>query len=176
KCNPDPALVITISALGGNFDCASKGEIEVVLALGVSTDRIVFANPCKLEAHIKYADKVGVNLTTFDSIDEVEKMIKWHPKCALLLRLKAGDENARCSLEDKYGAFPEEVIPLLQAAHKAKLVVAGISFHVEIGARDSGVYKSVMEATKETLNTATRLRMPRMHILNFGGGFTSGPL
>ncbi|KAF6153347.1 hypothetical protein GIB67_003537 [Kingdonia uniflora] len=175
KCNPDPALLIAISALGGNFDCASKGEIEVVLALGVSAERIVFANPCKPEAHIKYAAKVGVNLTTFDSVDEVEKMRKWHPKCALLLRLKVGDENAKCPLGDKYGAFPEEVTPLLQAAQKAKLVVAGISFHVGSGARDSGAYKSVMEAAKEALNTATRLGMPRMHILNFGGGFTSGP-
>lgn len=30
KCNPDPAIVRTLAALGCNFDCASRGEIELV--------------------------------------------------------------------------------------------------------------------------------------------------
>ncbi|KAF6135643.1 hypothetical protein GIB67_028214 [Kingdonia uniflora] len=176
KCNPDTALLAGIAALGGNFDCASKAEIQAILALGVSADRIIFANPCKAEAHIKYAAAVGVNLTTFDSVDEVEKMRKWHPKCNLLLRLKSPntDENAKCPLGGKYGALPEEVMPLLQAAQRAEMAVTGISFHVGSAATHSRAYRSTIEAAKETFNMATRLGMPRMHILNIGGGFTSG--
>ncbi|KAF9618505.1 hypothetical protein IFM89_001906 [Coptis chinensis] len=44
------------------------------------TDRIVYANPAKVEAHIGYAASVGVNLTTFDSREEVEKIMKVAPQ------------------------------------------------------------------------------------------------
>ena len=88
KCNPDPTFLAALAALGSRFDCASRTEIETVLGLGVSSDQIIFANPCKAESHIKYAASVGVNLTTFDSRDEIEKIRKYHPKCALLIRVK----------------------------------------------------------------------------------------
>jgi len=31
KCNPDPCILRLVSALGGNFDCATQGEIDLVL-------------------------------------------------------------------------------------------------------------------------------------------------
>ena len=69
-----------MAALGSNFGCASQAKIESILSQGVSPDRIIFVNCCKAESHIKYAESVGVNLTTFDSMDEIENMQKWHPK------------------------------------------------------------------------------------------------
>uniref|UniRef100_A0A2N9FLH9 ornithine decarboxylase n=1 Tax=Fagus sylvatica TaxID=28930 RepID=A0A2N9FLH9_FAGSY len=174
KCNPDPALLGIMASLGSSFDCASKAEIESVLALGVSADRIVFANPCKAESHIKYAASVGVNLTTFDSRDEIEKIRKWHPKCALLIRIKAPDDGgARCPLGPKYGALPEEVAPLFQAAQAARLTVTGVSFHIGSGATHSRAYQRAIAAAKTTFETATRLGLPRMRVLNIGGGFTA---
>ena len=47
KCNNDKVILKLLASLGCNFDCASKNEIESVLDLGVSADRIIFANPCK---------------------------------------------------------------------------------------------------------------------------------
>lgn len=67
KCNPDLAFLGAMAALGSSFDCLSQAEIESVLSLGISPDRVIFASPCKVESHIKYAAAVGVNLTTFDS-------------------------------------------------------------------------------------------------------------
>ncbi|KAK9270088.1 hypothetical protein L1049_025662 [Liquidambar formosana] len=175
KCNPEPALLGALAALGSNFDCASRAEIESVLALGVSPDRIVYANPCKAESHLKYAASVGVNLTTFDSRDEVDKIRKWHPKCVLLIRVKAPDDSgARCPLGPKYGALPEEVTPLLQAAQAARLNVTGVSFHIGSGATHSRAYRGAIAAAKSVFEAASRLGMPRMRVLNIGGGFTAG--
>ncbi|KAB1203603.1 Ornithine decarboxylase [Morella rubra] len=173
KCNPDPALLGTLAALGSSFDCASRAEIESVLALGVSPDRIIFANPCKAESHIRYAASVGVNLTTFDSRDEIEKIKKCHPKCALLIRIRVDDVGARCPLGTKFGALPEEVAPLLQAAQSARLLVTGVSFHIGSGDTNSLVYQRGIAAAKTAFDTATRLGMPRMRVLNIGGGFTA---
>ncbi|XP_031474863.1 ornithine decarboxylase-like [Nymphaea colorata] len=176
KCNPEPALLSGLAALGANFDCASRAEIEAVLALGVSADRIVYANPCKSESHIRYAAGVGVNLTTYDSKEEVEKLRKLHPRCGLLLRIKGPDDGeARCPLGPKYGALPEEVVPLLQAAHAACLPVVGVSFHVGSGATQSRAYSAAIAFARSVFDTAERLGLPRMRVLNIGGGFTFGP-
>lgn len=176
KCNLEPTFLAALAALGVCFDCASKAEIEAALALGINTDQIVFANPCKAEAHIKYAATVGVNLTTFDSQCEIEKIKKWHPKCALLLRIKAGDDgDARCPLGSKYGALPEEVTLLLQAAHAAGLPVTGVSFHVGSATTFSQAYRSAIVAAKSVFDTAEQLGMPKLRTLNIGGGFFAGP-
>ncbi|KAF9594374.1 hypothetical protein IFM89_030503 [Coptis chinensis] len=49
---PEPAFLGALAALGGGALIVLAAEIEAVLALGVSPDRIVYANPCKSEAHI----------------------------------------------------------------------------------------------------------------------------
>ncbi|TKY75288.1 Ornithine decarboxylase [Spatholobus suberectus] len=177
KCNPNLSLVGALAALGSSFDCASKAEIESVLSLGVSPDRIIYANPCKSESHIRYAATVGVNVTTYDSKDEVAKIRKWHPTCELLLRIKPPqDSGARTSLGLKYGALPEEIPELLEAAHAAGLKVTGVSFHIGSGGADTRAYHGAISAAKSVFDTASRLGLPRMRVLDIGGGFTSGPL
>ncbi|KAL6995921.1 Ornithine decarboxylase 1B, chloroplastic [Sarracenia purpurea var. burkii] len=176
KCNPDPTFLSAMAALGASFDCASRAEIQTVLSLGVSPDRIIFANPCKAETHIKYAAGVGINLTTFDSSEEVEKIRKYHPEAALLVRIKAPDDNGSlCPLGAKFGALPEEVVPLLQAAQAAGLTVSGVSFHIGSGSTNSSAYRAAIAAARTVFDAASFLNMPRMHVLNIGGGFMARP-
>ena len=70
KTNSDPELIKTMIAMGTNFDCASMGEIQQAIALGVKPVNILYANPCKAEHHIAYAKKVGVKIMTFDCVQE----------------------------------------------------------------------------------------------------------
>ncbi|EXC25434.1 Ornithine decarboxylase [Morus notabilis] len=177
KCNPDPTLLAAMAALGSGFDCGSRAEIESVLSLGsVGPDRIIFSNPCKMESHIKYAATVGVNLTTFDSLDEVEKIRKWHPQSSLLIRLKSPEDARvqRQASDSKFGALPEEVVPLLRAAQAAQIPVVGVSFHVGTAVKNFRAYAAAIEAAKAAFELATRLGMPQMRVLNIGGGFTAG--
>ena len=81
KCNSDPAFLGALVALSLSFDCVIQTKIETVLDLGVSPEWIIFANPCKAESHIKNPVSVGVNFSTFDSREEVEKIRNYHPKC-----------------------------------------------------------------------------------------------
>jgi hypothetical protein len=41
KCNPDPMILQSLSALGTGFDCASRAEIEAILSLNVDPSRII---------------------------------------------------------------------------------------------------------------------------------------
>lgn len=79
KANDIRVVLETLAALGTSFDCASMGEMMKVLSLGVSTDKIIFANPTKFLSHLKYAAKVGVTKMTFDSEDELYKIKDIYP-------------------------------------------------------------------------------------------------
>ncbi|GJM99414.1 hypothetical protein PR202_ga16509 [Eleusine coracana subsp. coracana] len=175
KCNPDPAVLGALAALGAGFDCASRAEIEAVLALGVPARDIVYANPCKPEAHLEYAARVGVNLTTYDSEAEVDKIRRCHPACELLLRIKGPDGGeARVDLGTKYGTHADEVVPLLLAAQRAGHRVAGVSFHVGSGASRVDVYRGAVAAARAAFDAAAELGMPPMRVLDVGGGFVAG--
>ncbi|WCJ38878.1 Ornithine decarboxylase [Euphorbia peplus] len=177
KCNPEPALLLALAKLGASFDCASEAEIETVIALGVSSDRIVYANPIKQVFHIKYANKVGVNLTVFDSREEIDKMKKWHPKSELLLRIKVpNDTTSWRSLGTKYGASTDEIIPLLKHARQLDMKVVGVSFHVGSKASEADIYRRAIAVARLAFDVAAQLEMPTMHILNIGGGFKANPL
>lgn len=178
KCNSEPALLTKLAKLGANFDCASQLEIETVLNLGISPNQIIFANPCKAISHIKYAANVRVNLTTFDSKLEIDKIKKRHPHCHLLLRVKApNDSGALRPLGKKFGVLPEEVEPLLHyACNVVGLKVVGVSFHVGSIAQNPSIYREAIAAARAVFDVADHLRMPKMQILNIGGGFRSTPL
>jgi ornithine decarboxylase len=104
KCNPDEGLLSVLAAMGAGFDCASEAEIAQVMALGVSPDRIVYAHPCKPPKQIRWSATHGVNLTTFDTESELQKMAQFHPTSGLLLRIRADDPAARCQLGNKVGS------------------------------------------------------------------------
>lgn len=57
-----PALLKLLASLGAGFDCASKAELEAVLALGVDKERIIFAHPCKRPCDLRFARDAGIQV------------------------------------------------------------------------------------------------------------------
>ncbi|MEM4066690.1 MAG: hypothetical protein QXV17_07510 [Candidatus Micrarchaeaceae archaeon] len=60
KANPLTQLIKKLYDLGSSFDVASKGEIDELLSLGITGDRISYGNPNKKIEDIKYAYNNGV--------------------------------------------------------------------------------------------------------------------
>lgn len=87
KCNPDDGMLAVLAAMGAGFDCASEAEIEKVLALGVSPERIIYAHPCKPPKQIRFAATNGINLTTIDTVSELNKVS--YTTCILFLALQS---------------------------------------------------------------------------------------
>ena len=56
-----------------------QNEIQYVLDLDVSPDRIIFANPIKPVSHLKYAERNGVKKMTFDNTQELYKIKEHFP-------------------------------------------------------------------------------------------------
>ena len=66
-------MLAVLASMGAGFDCASEAEIQKVMALGVPPERIVYAHPCKPPKQIRFAAANGINLTTVDTVSELEK-------------------------------------------------------------------------------------------------------
>ena len=98
KCCNEPKILEALVSLGTNFDCASRGEIEQVMKLGVEPSRIIFANPAKSVPHIRFAREVGVDLMTFDNEIELLKIKEHHPDARMILRILADDPTAVCNV------------------------------------------------------------------------------
>ena len=87
KSNPDPVILKKMIATKNHFDCASMGEIEKVLELGCSPKNIIYANPAKSIESIVYAKQKGINLMTFDCIEEAIKMKDNNTHAEAVLRI-----------------------------------------------------------------------------------------
>lgn len=171
KCNNNSVIVSTLAQLGANFDCASKGEIDQVLALGVEPSRIIFANPCKTASHIRHAESRGVKLMTFDNDQELTKVKRLFPEAELVLRIAVSDPTAVCQLNMKFGCEPTaSAAALLSLATSLGVKVVGISFHVGSGARDPSAFAIGIAHARRLFDVGKQLGH-NMHVLDLGGGY-----
>ena len=73
-----------------------QAELRAAVQAGACPGKdIVFANACKRPRDIRAAASMGVNLTTFDTPCEIQKLAQHHPGTAALLRIRADDPDAR---------------------------------------------------------------------------------
>lgn len=170
KCNPDPVIVRLLATLGCGFDCATKGEIDLVangigqelsfVPRGIQGDKIVYANPAKFLEHIQFAAETGVCRTVFDGEDELYKLAKVNDKLPegkkleLLLRITTDDKNSVCSFSNKFGCPVEEGPALLKIAHELGLNVTGVSFHVGSGCGDPNAYSIAFDHAAKLFEAA----------------------
>lgn len=176
KCNPDEVLLKSLKDCGTGFDCASADEIGKVLKLGVLAEDIIFANPIKSIADLKYANKVGVNKMTFDNEDELYKIKEYAPNAELVLRLLPDDSGSVMRFGVKFGAPAVHVEGLLRTANRLGLKVIGCSFHIGSGCFDPNKYMDAIALCRSVFDVAEKLGMPKMHFLDLGGGFPGHPV
>jgi len=183
KCNPDPNILKLLASMGCSFDCATMGEIDLVLnhlgpdysfgPRGLAASSIVYANPAKMEHMLEFAIDNGVKMTVFDGEDELYKIasLAGGNQMQLLLRLTTDDRASVCRFSKKFGCPVAEAPHLLSVAKKLGLHVAGVSFHVGSGCGDASAYGTALEHAKKVFDSAIEQGMVPCHILDLGGGF-----
>ncbi|XWX00341.1 hypothetical protein V2A60_008361 [Cordyceps javanica] len=171
KCNPDPMVLRLLAALGTGFDCASKTEIDQVLAMGCSPDRIIYAQPCKTNSYVRYVKAAGVRQMTFDNTDELYKIAKHFPDAELYLRIITDDTSSACRLSMKFGAPMDTTDTLLALAKELRLNVVGVSFHVGSGSSDPMAYYHAVKDAHVVFQQAANHGF-HLRTLDVGGGFS----
>ncbi|XP_078308217.1 antizyme inhibitor 2 isoform X2 [Panthera onca] len=168
KCNSSPGVLKVLAELGLGFSCANKAEMELVQRIGIPAGKIIYANPCKQIAQIKYAAKHGVRLLSFDNELELAKVVKSHPSAKMVLHIAAEDSPSRLSF--KFGASLKSCRHLLENAKRSHMEVVGVSFHVGTGCPDLQAYTQSIADARLVFEMGSELGH-RMHILDLGGGF-----
>ena len=171
KSNPAKEVLALLRDLGSNFDVASRYELDDLLELGVSPDRISYGNTIKKAVDIKYFYDKGVRLFATDSEADLRNIGRLAPGSRVFCRiLTDGSETADWPLSRKFGCHPDMAIDLMLLARDLGLNPCGISFHVgsqqrEIGAWDSAIAK-VRYITDYLKDEGIQLKL-----INMGGGF-----
>lgn len=171
KCNDDFAVLKLMADLGVSFDCASKAEIQKILNQGVSTSRIIYANPCKQASFLRYAAKHNVALMTFDNEAELYKIKDIYPSAKLVIRmLPPTNFKVQCELGMKFGCLPSKAGNLLEIAKSLGLDVVGVSFHVGSGCEEANAFGVAIQQARAVFDKGLQMGFD-MKLLDIGGGF-----
>ncbi|WP_199525454.1 PLP-dependent decarboxylase [Pseudoalteromonas sp. bablab_jr011] len=92
KANPLSRIIQCLDSAGFNFDVASKGELEQVLAQGINSERVLNTGPAKSPAQISHFIARGVRIFVAESINQVrwlnEQATKANCQLQVLLRVQ----------------------------------------------------------------------------------------
>jgi len=176
KANPSPELLQILWDSGvTHYDVASLGEVRLVAAT-LHEAELCFMHPVKAEEAIAEAYFThGVKTFSLDTLEELDKIVGATATDGvpatdlnLLVRLRVSSDHAKLSLAAKFGAEPNEVKALLQAARQASDAL-GICFHVGSQAMSPAAYSDAMSRVRDSIVEAA----VTVDIVDVGGGFPS---
>ena len=168
KTNPDKRIIKTLVDLGAGVDCASGYELSLARSCGASPQDIIFAQPCKTPHDIE--TNTDITLTTIDGESELLKLALLHPKCKMLIRIRADDPTARHPLGFKFGCEMMDVPYLLGLMRELNLQAVGVAFHVGSGSHDPTSYTRAIQNAKYIHDIFPEFGMT-FETLDIGGGF-----
>ena len=174
KASPAVEVCQLLADLGSNFDCASIYELDRVLGLGVSPERISYGNTIKKADHVKYAYDKGIRLFATDSKADLQNIAKFAPASKVFVRiLVQGSDTAEWPLSRKFGCHPEMAVDLLVQAKALGLVPYGISFHVGSQQKDVAAWDDALSKVKYMFDWLKYEEDIKLQMINLGGGFPS---
>lgn len=170
KANPHDEVVSLLRDLGSCFDVATRYELDQLLRLGVSPDRMSFGNTIKKEKDIAYFYEKGVRLYATDSFEDVDKLARAAPKSKVFFRILTEGLGADWPLSRKFGSHPEMTRNLILHARDLGLEPYGISFHVGSQQRDIGQWSTALSTVGSIFRWSEEHGV-KLKMVNMGGGF-----
>ena len=172
KANPAPEVISLLRDRGSNFDIASIYELDRVLALGVSADRVSYGNTIKKSRDIRYFYDKGVRLFATDSEADLRNIAKAAPGSRIYVRiLTEGTQTADWPLSRKFGCQSDMALDMLILARDLGLVPYGLSFHVGSQQRDIGTWDAAIAKVKVIFERLRDEDGIQLQMINLGGGF-----
>lgn len=172
KANPAPEVLSLLRDLGSNFDIASRWELDKVLALGVTPERISYGNTIKKARDIEYFYGKGVRMFATDSKTDLYNIAAKAPGAKVYVRiLVEGSQSADWPLSRKFGCHPDMAYNLLVEAQRLGLVPWGISFHVGSQQRDIGQWDEATAKTNYLFRALEEEEGIVLKMIDMGGGF-----
>ncbi|MCC9003683.1 MAG: type III PLP-dependent enzyme, partial [Candidatus Competibacter sp.] len=172
KANPGVELLALLRDLGSHFDIASIYELDRVLDLGVTADRMSFGNTIKKARHIREAYEKGVRLFTSDCEMDIRNIAKEAPGSRVFFRLlmDAVTSDSDWPLSRKFGCQPRMSMDLIVLAADLGLEPYGVSFHVGSQQREIPAWDAAIGQAHALFDWMEQKHL-RLKAINMGGGF-----
>ena len=172
KANPGIEVLALLRDLGSYFDIASIYELDKVLNLGVSPDRVSFGNTIKKARHIGEAYDKGVRLFASDCEADVRNLAQEAPGSRVFFRIlmDAVSSDSDWPLSRKFGCQPRMLTDLALLAADLGLEPYGVSFHVGSQQREIPAWDAAIAQARALFERLDRERI-QLKAMNMGGGF-----
>ena len=170
KANPEEEVLKLLAERGSSFDVASVHELDLMLKLGVSPDRLSYGNTIKKAEDIRYAYEKGMRLFATDAESDVRKIARNAPQSDVFFRILTDGIGADWPLSRKFGTHPAVAFRNILLAKELGLNPRGISFHVGSQQYDVTQWRVPISTCKELFDAAKKHGID-LDIVNMGGGF-----
>lgn len=171
KANANTEILKRLAVHGVGIEAASPGEAFRALACGHAAESVlVSATNARADELVQLSAR-GCRLA-LGSLSDIRRVGALAPGTALLLRINpgVGDGHHRHVVtggaQSKFGIPLEQLDEAFQACRATGLEVLGLHAHMGSGILDAA---SLLASARQLLSAARRL--PRMSVLDFGGGF-----
>lgn len=172
KANPAVEILKLLADLGACFDVASVYELDRILSIGVTPDRLSYGNTIKKRQEIRYFFDKGVRLFATDSDADLANIALYAPGSNVYIRiLTEGDQTADWPLSRKFGCQTDMALDLVNMARRLSLHPVGVSFHVGSQQRDIGAWDAAIAKVNQIFNRLLEEDNIRLNLINMGGGF-----
>jgi ornithine decarboxylase len=172
KANPDKAVISLLAELGAFFDIASRYELDLVMSLGVTPDRMSYGNTIKKAKDVAYFYEKGVRMFATDSEEDLRNIASVAPHSKIYVRIIMEESgSADWPLSRKFGCHSDMAYALLILAQSLGLEPFGISFHVGSQQRDIGQWDDALAKTKYLFSSLKEEKNINLKMINMGGGF-----
>lgn len=176
KANPMEEVLLLLKELGSSFDVATRQELDLLLKLGVTADRVSYGNTIKKERDIKYFADCGVDLYVTDCEEDLQKIARNAPGSRVFFRLLTEGRGADWPLTRKFGSHADMTYHLAIQARDLGLVPYGLSFHVGSQQRDIGQWDDAISKCRYLFDALNQEEGIQLRMINLGGGFPANYL
>lgn len=175
KACPSDEVLKLLHELGSNFDVATVYELDQLLNLGVSPERMSYGNTIKKIKDIAYAYEKGIRLFVTDCEIDLRNLAQHAPGANVFFRVMTDNSGADWPLSRKFGSHPDVIYSLVLLARDLGLVPYGLSFHVGSQQRDIGQWDEAIARCYYIFNAAKECGI-ELKMINLGGGFPANYL
>lgn len=170
KANPEAPVLCAVADQDVCFEVASIHEIDILLALGISADRLAYGTAVKPVHHIDAASRHGVRIFSADSMAEIDKIAHHSPNASVYVRVRVDDSRSSFAFGEKFGAEPSAAYALASHVKAQGLDCRGLSFHVGSQSVRPSAWAAAIDLVRPVYEKFDAEGHPLSH-LNIGGGF-----
>ncbi len=167
---PQDAVIDVLEEEGACFDLASNGEVDIMREHGINPAKCIHTHPIKKPSDISYALDYGCRVFVADNVCELEKLAEFKDQVKVLIRVSFPNPETKVDLSKKFGALPEEVLPLLEKARDLGIEIYGLSFHVGSQVKTAKRHVEAVTACADIIREAAAKGIA-INVLDIGGGF-----